>query len=197
MVHTGGNDGRMVRRPRGKEWSRWRSAGSRSLKPGTKRWARSDNPTDEGIDAASAVVCASLPGVEPNDIRDALRASIEKLQGDVAAADRTLRVLRWLTAEESRGDAAPPSLWPTAQALGEGAREQEGPALPHHRTNRQLPRHPRMLEAKNELGVLKHYGGSLPPRRGRTCEPAPALATTRACCDARKAALQWPGIFAP
>jgi hypothetical protein len=58
-----------------------------------------EDPSDEEIDAATAVVCAKCPGVTPDNIRDALRSNIEELQGEVAAADRTLRILEALVKE--------------------------------------------------------------------------------------------------
>jgi hypothetical protein len=57
-----------------------------------------DNPTDSDIDAAAAVVCAKC-GVTPDDIRDALRAGMEELKGEVASADRTLRILEAIVKE--------------------------------------------------------------------------------------------------
>ncbi|HEY7086047.1 MAG TPA: hypothetical protein VH519_14655 [Hyphomicrobiaceae bacterium] len=57
-----------------------------------------DNPTDAEIDAAAAVVCATC-GVTPDDVRDALRADMEQLKGEVAAADRVLKVLEGMVKE--------------------------------------------------------------------------------------------------
>jgi hypothetical protein len=59
-----------------------------------------EDPTDEEIAAASAIVCANFPGVTPDDVREALRASVEELQGDVAALDRVLKILEAMAAEE-------------------------------------------------------------------------------------------------
>lgn len=60
---------------------------------------RRDDPTDEEIAAASAIVCATLPGVTPDDVREALRASVEELQGDVAGLDRVLQILESMVKE--------------------------------------------------------------------------------------------------
>ena len=58
-----------------------------------------DNPSDAEIRAASAVICAKCAGVNPDDIRDALRASLEELKGELSSADRTLRVFKALASE--------------------------------------------------------------------------------------------------
>ena len=52
-----------------------------------------ENPTDAEIAAAEAIVCAKLPGVTHEDITNALRSDVEELQGEVAAAERVLKVL--------------------------------------------------------------------------------------------------------
>ena len=62
-----------------------------------------DDPTDEEIAAASAIVCTNFPGVTPDDVREALRASVEELQGDVAALDRVLKTLE-ATVKEREGN---------------------------------------------------------------------------------------------
>jgi hypothetical protein len=58
-----------------------------------------EDPTDEEIAAVEAAVCAKLPGVTPGDIRNALRSSVEELQGEVAAADRVLKVVEAMVQE--------------------------------------------------------------------------------------------------
>ena len=62
-----------------------------------------DDPTDEEIAAATAMVCAKCPGVTPDDISNALRTSVEELKGEVASLGRTLRILEGIVAEESKG----------------------------------------------------------------------------------------------
>ena len=52
-----------------------------------------DDPTDEEIAAASAIVCAKCPGATADDIRNALRVDVEELRGEVASLDRALKVL--------------------------------------------------------------------------------------------------------
>jgi hypothetical protein len=52
-----------------------------------------DDPTDAEIAAAEAIVCAECPGVTHDDILEALRAGMEKLKGEVAAAERVLKFL--------------------------------------------------------------------------------------------------------
>jgi hypothetical protein len=42
-----------------------------------------EDPTEAEIAAASAIVCAKL-GLEPDDIREALRASVEELESELA-----------------------------------------------------------------------------------------------------------------
>jgi hypothetical protein len=61
-----------------------------------------DNPTDTEIAAATAVVCAKC-GVRPDDIRGAPRASLAEVKRPVAAADRTLHILKTMVAKESEG----------------------------------------------------------------------------------------------
>jgi hypothetical protein len=58
-----------------------------------------EDPTDDEIDAANAAVCAKCSGVTPDDIRNALRSSVEELQGEVAAADRVLKVVEAIVQE--------------------------------------------------------------------------------------------------
>ena len=55
--------------------------------------------TDEEIDAAMAIVCTKCPGVTPDEIREALRADVEQLRGDVAALDRVLKSLETMVKE--------------------------------------------------------------------------------------------------
>jgi len=58
------------------------------------RVARKDEDlTDDELVGVSAAVCAKLPGVTHEDITNALRSSVEELQGEVVAADRVLKVL--------------------------------------------------------------------------------------------------------
>ena len=52
------------------------------------------NPTEAEIAAAEAVVCAKCPGVTHDDILEALRVDIAELQGEVAVADRVLKILK-------------------------------------------------------------------------------------------------------
>jgi hypothetical protein len=60
----------------------------------TARVAQKDgNLTDDQIAGVAAAVRAKLPGVTQEDITNALRSDVEKLQGEVAAADRVLKVL--------------------------------------------------------------------------------------------------------
>jgi len=58
-----------------------------------------DDPTDAEIAAAEAIVCAECPGVTHDDILEALRAGMEELKGEVASADRTLRILKAMVKE--------------------------------------------------------------------------------------------------
>ena len=58
------------------------------------RVARKDEDlTDDEIARVAAAVRAKLPVVTQDDITNALRSSVEELQGEVASADRTLRIL--------------------------------------------------------------------------------------------------------
>ena len=57
-----------------------------------------DNPTDAEIDAAAAVVCAKC-GVTPDELRDALRAGMEVLKGEVASTGRVLRIVEAMVKE--------------------------------------------------------------------------------------------------
>src|SRR5215470_1673451 len=61
-----------------------------------------EEPSDDEMDAASAAVCAKLPGVTYGDITGALRSSVEELKGEVASADRTLRILEAMVKERER-----------------------------------------------------------------------------------------------
>jgi len=67
-------------------------------------------------------------GVTPDDIRNALRASVEELKGEVATLDRTPQILESMAAEESKDGTLPrPSGRPASQALGAlMADEKEG-----------------------------------------------------------------------
>jgi hypothetical protein len=60
-----------------------------------------DEPTGSEIDAATAVVCAKLPGVTCDDITSALRSSIAEEERKVAAADRILQMLKTAVGERS------------------------------------------------------------------------------------------------
>jgi len=71
------------------------------LKAWDKATSNFADPTHAEIAAASAIVCAKL-GVEPDDIRDALRASVEELEGELASTDRALEILKEM-AEEREG----------------------------------------------------------------------------------------------
>ena len=67
------------------------------------RVARNDEDlTDDEIVGVAAAVRAKLPGVTQDDITNALRSSIEELQGEIASADRTLRILEAM-AKERKG----------------------------------------------------------------------------------------------
>jgi len=64
------------------------------------RVARKDEElTDDEIAGVVAAVRAKLAGVTQDDITNALRSSIEQLQGEVATADRTLRILEAMVKE--------------------------------------------------------------------------------------------------
>ena len=65
-----------------------------------------DDPNEPEIAAASAIVCAKFPGLTPNDIRDALRASVEELEGELASAERALKILKAMDDEEREGTLA-------------------------------------------------------------------------------------------
>src|SRR5262249_57106960 len=69
------------------------AADPRRLKAWDEALSQVEKPKDAEIAAAEAIVCARCPGVTPDDIREALRASIEELQGEVAAAYRVLKIL--------------------------------------------------------------------------------------------------------
>jgi hypothetical protein len=57
------------------------------------RVARKDEDlTDDEIAGVAAAVRAKLPGVTQDDITNSLRSSVEELKGEVASADRTLRI---------------------------------------------------------------------------------------------------------
>jgi hypothetical protein len=62
-----------------------------------------DDPTDVEIDVATAIVCAKCPGVTADDIRNAIRTSVEELKGKVASLDRVLQILEGMVTEESKG----------------------------------------------------------------------------------------------
>jgi uncharacterized protein (DUF433 family) len=66
-----------------------------------------DNPTDEEIDEATAIVCAKCPGATIDDIREALRADVEDVKRQVASADRALQVLKGTIAKECNGATLP------------------------------------------------------------------------------------------
>ena len=72
------------------------------LKAWEENLSEVEDPTHDQIAAASAIVCAKLPGVTPGDIRDALRASVEELEDELASADLALKILK-ATAEEREG----------------------------------------------------------------------------------------------
>ena len=55
---------------------------------------KTDDPTDEELAAAMAQVSAKGPGLTLSDVCDALRSSVEEEQRKVAAADRTLQILK-------------------------------------------------------------------------------------------------------
>ena len=69
--------------------------------------------TDDEIAVVVEVVCAKCPGVTRDDITNALRSSVEELQGDIAAADRALKILETMVKE--REGIARPSWRPAAQ----------------------------------------------------------------------------------
>ena len=48
------------------------------------------------------VVCAKCPGVTRDDITNALRSDVEVLHGEVAAADRALKVLEAMVEKRER-----------------------------------------------------------------------------------------------
>jgi len=58
-----------------------------------------EDPSDDEMDAATAAICAKLPGVTRHDITGALRSSVEELKGEVASADRALRILEAMVKE--------------------------------------------------------------------------------------------------
>jgi len=62
-----------------------------------------EDPNESEIAAASAIVCAKFPGLTPNDIRDALRASVEELEGELASAERALKILKAMDDKEREG----------------------------------------------------------------------------------------------
>jgi len=56
-------------------------------------------PSHDEMDAATAAICAKPPGVTRDDITGALRSSVEELKGEVASADRALRILEAMVKE--------------------------------------------------------------------------------------------------
>jgi hypothetical protein len=67
-----------------------------------------DDPTDEEIAASMAEVRAICPGLAPEEVRDALRSSVEEEERKVACAKRTLQTLKMMMDE--RGDKPLPGL---------------------------------------------------------------------------------------
>jgi hypothetical protein len=62
-----------------------------------------DDATDEEIAAATAIVGTKCPGVTAGHIREALRANVEELEGEVASLDRALQILKGTVDKESEG----------------------------------------------------------------------------------------------
>jgi hypothetical protein len=58
-----------------------------------------DDPADEEVAAAMAEVCAICPGLTPEEVRDALRASVEEQERKLACAEHTLQTLKTMLDE--------------------------------------------------------------------------------------------------